>query len=200
MVYDYHVVFAAAGSALGLLSFVFYFKDIFRGKTKPHIFTWIVWTLLTGLTSLIQFSEGGGAGAWVAGVESLSCLGVAVLSYTRGEKDITRVDWICFGAALLATGMWLLADQPLLAVLLVISADALGFAPTLRKSYTKPYEETVSMYTLSASHWIFSIIALQTLSLTTVLYPAVISLLDTTLVATLLIRRRQLAGRTNVYN
>ena len=193
MIYDYHVVFAVAGSALGLLSFVFYFRDIFRGITKPHIFTWIVWTLLTGLTSLIQFSEGGGAGAWVAGVESLSCLGVAVLAYSRGEKDITLTDWICFGGALLAIGVWLLADQPLTAVLLVISADALGFAPTFRKSYNKPHEETVSMYTLSASHWIFSIIALQALTLTTVLYPAVISLLDITLVATLLLRRKQLS-------
>lgn len=192
MIYDYHVVFAVAGSALGLLSFVFYFKDIFRGLTKPHIFTWIVWTLLTGLTSLIQFSEGGGAGAWVAGVESLSCLGVAILAYSQGEKDITRIDWICFVGALLATAVWLLADQPLVAVLLIISADALGFAPTFRKSYTKPDEETVSMYTLSASHWILSIIALQALTLTTVLYPAVISLLDLTLVATLLTRRRQL--------
>jgi len=192
VIYDYHVVFAVAGSALGLLSFVFYFKDIFRGLTKPHIFTWIVWTLLTGLTSLIQFSEGGGAGAWVAGVESLSCLGVALLAYSRGEKNITRVDWICFGGALLATGMWLLADQPLAAILLVIGADALGFAPTFRKSYWRPHEETVSMYTLSASHWIFSIIALQVLTLTTVLYPAVITMLDLTLVATLLIRRKQL--------
>ena len=192
MIYDYHVVFAVAGSALGLLSFVFYFKDIFRGLTKPHIFTWIVWTLLTGLTSLIQFSEGGGAGAWVAGVESLSCLGVALLAYSRGEKNITRVDWICFGGALLATGMWLLADQPLAAILLVIGADALGFAPTFRKSYWRPHEETVSMYTPSASHWIFSIIALQVLTLTTVLYPAVITMLDLTLVATLLIRRKQL--------
>ncbi len=192
MIYDYHVVFAVLGSGLGLLSFVFYFKDIFRGITKPHIFTWIVWTLLTGLTALIQFSEGGGAGAWVAGVESLSCLGVAILAYSRGEKNITRIDWVCFGGALLATAIWLWAEQPLAAVLLVISADVLGFAPTFRKSYTKPHEETVSMYTLSSSHWIFSIIALQALTLTTVLYPAVISLLDLTLVATLLIRRRQL--------
>jgi len=192
VIYDYHVVFAVLGSALGLVSFLFYFKDIFRGITKPHIFTWIIWTLLTGLTSLIQFSEGGGAGAWVAGVESLSCLGVAILAYSRGEKNITRVDWICFGGALAATAVWLLAEQPLVAVLLVISADVLGFAPTFRKSYTKPHEETVSMYTLSASHWIFSIIALQAFTLTTVLYPAVISLLDLTLVATLFIRRRQL--------
>ena len=41
--------------------------------------------------------------------------------------------------------------------------------------------------------FIFSIIALQALTLTTVLYPAVISLLDLTLVATLLIRRKQLS-------
>lgn len=192
MIYDYHVVFAVLGSLLGLLSFLPYFRDIFRGTTKPHIFTWFVWTLLTGITFFIQLAEGGGVGAWVSGVESLCCGAVAVFAYTRGEKEITLFDWICFCMALLAVGAWLFAHQPLLAVILVVCADALGFAPTFRKSYWKPHEETALQYGTSALHWSFGVVALQSFVLVNWLYPAAISILDIALVAVLLIRRRQL--------
>ena len=190
---DYHVVATYLGSVLGIASFVPYYRDILNGSTKPHLFTWIVWTILTGLTFLIQSAGGGGIGAWVTGVESASCFGVAFLAISRGDKNITGFDWVCFVLSLLAIATWLFAHQPLLAVLLVIAADALGFAPTFRKSYWKPQEETALQFGLSSVHWAVGVIALQSLVLVNWLYPAAISMFDMALVITLLIRRRQLA-------
>ena len=187
---DYHVVLAALGAAIGLASFVPYFRDIVRRTTKPHIFSWILWTILVGTTFFIQIAEGGGAGAWVTGVEALCCGAVAVFSYTRGEKNITRSDWACFLIALIAIVLWRFAQAPLLATLFVIFADSLAFIPTFRKSLSKPHEEIASQYALSSLHWIFSILALQSFALTTWLYPAWIGTFDAVLVATLLIRRR----------
>ncbi len=192
MLYDYHIVFATVGSLIGLLSFVPYFRDILNRSTKPHVFSWFLWSLLVGITFFIQLSEGAGAGAWVTGIEALCCFAVTVFAFTRGEKNITRSDWVCFCLALVAIVLWRFAHQPLLAVLLVICADSLAFIPTFRKSYAKPDEETASQYALSSVHWIFSIAAFQTFTLTTWLYPAWIGVFDAVLVATLLIRRRQL--------
>jgi len=193
VIYDYHIVLAALGIIIGLLSFVPYFRDIFRGLTKPHVFSWFIWSLLVGITFLIQVAEGGGVGAWVTGIEALCCAAVTIFAYTRGEKNITRSDWICFVLALFAIVLWRLADQPLAAVILVLVADMLGYIPTLRKSYSKPHEETASQYALSAVHWVLAISALQVFMLTTWLYPAWMAVFDSVLVATLLIRRRQLA-------
>ena len=195
MTYDYHLVLASLGAGIGLLSFVPYFRDIFRGTTKPHVFSWFIWFLLVGITFLIQVSEGGGIGAVVTGIESLCCLGVTIFAYTRGEKNITRSDWVCFVLALVAIALWQLANQPLLAVILVLIADMLGYIPTFRKSYSKPHEETASQYALSAVHWVLAISALQVFLLTTWLYPAWMAVFDSILVATLLIRRRQLKKR-----
>ena len=192
MAYEYQLLFGILAPLIGILSFVPYYRDVLNGSTKPHVFTWIIWTLLTGTTFLIQISEGGGTGAWVTGVESLSCFGVALLALRRGETTITRTDWICFVGALGAMILWLLADQPLLAIILVICADGLGFAPTFRKSYSKPQEETATIYALSAAHWIFGIMALQSFAPVNWLYPAVITVFDLTLVALLIIRRQQI--------
>ncbi len=192
MIYDYHVVFATLGTGIGLLSFVPYFRDILNNSTKPHVFSWFIWSLLVGVTFLIQVAEGGGIGAVVTGIEALCCAAVTVFAYTRGEKNITRSDWVCLCLALLAIVLWRLAHQPLLAVLLVICADMFAYIPTLRKSYVRPHEETVSQYALSAVHWVLAVAALQTFLLTTWLYPAWMAVFDAVLVATILIRRRQL--------
>jgi len=190
---DFHVVAAFGGATLGIVSFIPYYRDIFNGSTKPHLFTWAIWTLLTGLTAVIQGSTGGGIGAMVAAVESVSCLGVALLSITRGEKEITRSDWACLVLGLLAIVLWLLVHQPLLAVFLVVTADLMGFVPTFRKSFYRPHEETALQFGISASHWAVSIFALRSLALVEWLYPAAIATMDSALVIMLLARRRQLA-------
>ncbi len=175
-----------------MIAFVPYLRDIFRGRTKPHVFTWFIFSLLLSITFFIQIAEGGGAGAWTTGIEAICCLTIAGLALNRGEKDIKHLDWFCFVAALIAIVLWLLANQPLLAIIFVICADALGFIPTFRKSYNKPHEETVINYALGAARWPLAILALQSLTLTTFLYPATIAIFDLALVAMLLIRRHQL--------
>ncbi len=192
MVDDYKSVLGILAAIIGIVAFVPYYRDIFRGTTKPHLFTWSIFSLLLSITFLIQVSEGGGAGAWATGVEALCCLGVAGLAFHRGEKNIKKLDWICFFAALIAIALWLFADQPLIAIMFVVSADALGFFPTFRKSYNKPHEETATNYALGAARWPLAILALQSLTPVNWLYPAAIALLDLALVAMLLIRRRQL--------
>ncbi len=192
MISGYQIAFATLGAVIGLASFVPYFRDIFRGTTKPHIFSWAIWTVLIGITFFIQLQSGGGAGSWVTGIEALCCAAVAVFAYTRGEKEITRVDWACFVLALVAIVLWRFAQEPLLATLFVIAADSLGFVPTFRKSFVRPNEETALQYAMSSVHWIFSIAAFQSLVLTTWLYPAWIGTFDAVLVATILMRRRQL--------
>ncbi len=193
---DYHVLFAVSAAIIGIAGFAPYFKDVLKGTKKPHVFTWAIWSLLTGLIFFIQITDGGGAGAWVTGLESLCCFAILAVAYANGEKNITRIDWFCFITALVAIALWLLAHQPLLAVFLVIAADILGYGPTLRKSWHKPHEETAMLYTLSSIHWLLSIVALQSLTVVNWLYPGVIFMIDIILVAELLIRRRQMSTAT----
>ena len=192
MIYDHHIVFGVIASIIGLLSYPLYFRDILKGLSKPHVFSWFIWFLLTGITFLIQLAEGGGAGSIVTGVESLCCFALAVLAYTKGEREITRSDWVCFALALVAIVLWQLADAPTFAVVMVIVADTLALIPTLRKSYIKPHQETASQYALSSLHWVIAIIALESLAPANWLVPAWMATFDMVLVAVLLVRRKQL--------
>src|SRR3989344_9498606 len=117
--YDYHVLFAVASVFFQIFSYVPYLRDIFRGTTKPHPFTWLIWGLINVIAFFAQFTEGGGAGAWVTAIVAVGCLSVAALAFVRGELHIAVIDWICFSGALMGVVLWQITDNPFLAILLV---------------------------------------------------------------------------------
>ncbi len=187
---NYKVALGVLATALGLIGYVPYFRDIFKGKTKPHVFSWFVWGLLTAIAFFAQIAKGGGAGAWVTGVTAIACFVIAGLALKYGEKQITTTDRLSFVGAILGIILWRLTDSPLLAVVLVTVIDALGFLPTFRKAYYKPNEETASTFLLSSIKFIFGILALESFNLTTWLYPASLILMNGAFVVMVVWRRK----------
>ncbi len=176
---------------MALYSYIPYFRDIFAGKTKPHAFSWLVWFLLTAIGFLAQVSDDAGAGAWVTGFTAFISFFIFLAALKKGEKNITKLDWLFLGAALFAMVPWLIMDDPLISVILVTLIDALGFAPTFRKAYYKPYEETLITFLLSAIKFVIAIIALSNYSVVTVLYPLSLVIANGAFVIMLVIRRRR---------
>lgn len=192
MIYDYHIVFGVLGVAVGVVRYAVYVRDIFQGNTRPHIFSWFVWAVLNGIVFSAQVVSHAGPGAWVTGLITGACLFVAVVALFKGEKGITRSDWLCFIAALAGVGLWVLTDTPLLAVIVVTITDAIAYIPTYRKSYWKPREEHAGSYALAALRSVFAIIALDSLSITNWLHPASLIITDGGFAVMAWMRRRQL--------
>ena len=48
---------------IGFIGYVPYLRDTFIGKTKPHVFSWIIWAILEYTAFGIQIKEGAGAGS-----------------------------------------------------------------------------------------------------------------------------------------
>ena len=72
-----------------------------------------------------------------------------------------------------ALPLWYLTHDPFWAVVILTLVDTLGFVPTFRKAYHKPYEEQLLLYVLMTIRNLVSIPALEHYSWTTVLFPAV---------------------------
>lgn len=193
---DYKIVLATAATIISFIGYLPYIRDVLKGTTKPHLFTWLIWTLLTGIAFLAQVAGGGGTGAYVTAFSTIMCLIIAVLAFPRGEKNITRLDWACFIAALFGIVLWQLTGDPLLAVIIVVATDTVAFVPTFRKAFWKPREETAIMYALDTIRFILAIIALESFSVTTWLYPAAVAFTDGIFVIFVLIRRRQIGSAT----
>jgi hypothetical protein len=191
---DYKIILGIIAIAIGLVSYIPYFKDIFSGHTKPHMFSWFVWALLEGTAFFAQLSKGAGAGAWVTGTTSILCLSVFAVSLSRGEKNITTSDKLSLAGAMLGIILWYFSQNALTAVILVSVTDFLGFIPTFRKSYFKPHEETAKLYMMSVLKLIFSLLALKSFNLTTAIYPASMILTNVSFLVMVFFRRKSLAS------
>ena len=187
----FKIVLGSLASIIALGSYLPYFRDIFKASTKPHAFSWLIWTLLDVIAFAAQVVEKGGAGTWVTGVSAVFCFAIFILALKKGEKKFVLFDWISLAGALLALLLWLLTNDPTLSVILVTITDAIGYLPTFRKGYLKPYEETLILFGLSAVKFVFGIMALETFTLATWLYPASLVLTNTVFVVMVLIRRKQ---------
>lgn len=192
--FEYKIIFALTAATLEIIANFPYIRDILARKTKPHLFTWFIWNLLTGISFFILASEGAGVGVWVTGVTSFACFGILILSFFFGERKITTSDWVCLILAFLSLAIWKGTDDAFLAMIIIVIVDTLGFIPTFRKTFLKPYEETLSTYLLVTCKHFLTLLALQMYTPTTILYPSALLLTNFLFVIMLIMRRKKVTA------
>ncbi|MEI7709118.1 MAG: hypothetical protein WCI76_00185 [bacterium] len=171
---DIKIILGAIAALLALFSSFLYIKDIFRGNTKPHTYTWLIWAIVTTIAFFGQWVSGGGPGSWATGVAAIVTIFTLILSLRGGygTKDITRFDKICLVFSLVAILPWLLVDSVLWSVILATLIDLIAFFPTMRKTWHAPHSESLgSMYVDAVKHSL-SIFSMGSYSLVNWIYPA----------------------------
>lgn len=188
---DYKLLFVAISFVIGLCGYAFYYKDIFRGRTKPHAFSWLVWAILAGIAFFGQIFDQAGFGAWVSGLTTIACFSIFLVALWKGEKDITFSDKLSLLGAVIALLLYYITNNPLASVILITVIYTIGgFYPTVRKSYSKPQEETLLTYFLDGIKWLMALFALENYSVLTSLYPLAGFLINFLFVGLLIVRRR----------
>lgn len=173
-----------------------YIRDVIGGKTRPHIYGWFLWGVVTCITFALQVSAGGGVGAYVTLASGIMCLIVFFLGLTqKGKKDITKMDTIFLIVAFIALGFWLVLKQPAISAVLITAVELLGFVPTIRKSWNNPKSETLSFYLLNILRFVLAIFALQKYTIVTTINPIGWIFGNGVLAVLLLIRRKQLKSK-----
>ena len=167
------IVFGVIAAALALFSSYLYIRDIFRGNTKPHTYTWLIWAIVTTIAFFGQAVSGGGPGSWATGVAAIVTIITLLLSLKGkyGTKDITNFDKVCLVLAITSILPWLLAKSVLWSVLFATFIDLIAFFPTMRKTWHAPKSESLgSMYVDAVKHAL-STFSMGTYSLITLIYP-----------------------------
>lgn len=177
--------------ALTFLAYIPYYRDILKGKTHPHVYSWTLWCLLTILIVALQIKGGAGPSTWITASTGLLCIGVIVLSLRNGKKDITKSDTFVAVLSLIAMGFWLIADKPMISIVLVVIADMLAFIPTVRKSWGKPRSETLSLYITNTIRFTIAVVAIANYTLLAVLWPAAWAIGNALFSIMLIVRRKQ---------
>jgi len=185
-------VLGALSAILLLFGYIPYIRSVAVGKTKPHAFSWLVWGLLAAIGFTAQVVEGAGPGSWMVGFEVLAYFTIFALALIKGIRRFDALDWYSLGLAILAIGLWIVTDEPLIAVILVTIGDFIGFVPTFRKGFAKPHEEHGGPYLFGTIASVLALFALAQYSPTTWLYPASLVLTNGAFVSMLKMRRRSI--------
>ncbi len=112
---DIKILFGIIAALLALISSIIYIKDIFRGNTKPHTYTWLIWSIVTTIAFIGQWVSGGGPGSWATGVAAVVTIFTLFLSLKGGygTKDVTNFDKVCLVLAIVSILPWVLTKNVL---------------------------------------------------------------------------------------
>lgn len=195
MYFDAKTLFLLLAIAITVIAYIPYIRDILNHKTKPHIYTWLIWLITVSTAAM---------GAWHGG-SSLTSVGIwvfvfyvfiiSLLSFKYGTKDITKSDTFFLLLALSAVLLWWQLNNPLLAVLMVTVIDVLAYVPTYRKSFKDPYSETIIFWLAMALVNTLLLLANTEYNLLTVTYVAALIITNIIQVLVCIFRRRAIATK-----
>lgn len=189
---EFKILLGCVSLAIGVVSYSFYFQNIFRGRTKPDPFSWLIWGILATIMFFAQNAQDGGPGTWATAFTAVVCFLITITTYARHESRIKTIDAVSLFGAFFAIIAWHLTNDPLWAVLLAIAIGAIGFIPTFQKAFYRPGEETAITYAMNACKFAVALFALQTVTPVTFLYPAALVLMNISLWTVLIWRKSYL--------
>lgn len=165
------VIASGIATVIALIAYIPYLIDMFRGKNRPHLYTWISIFIITLTIAIIQLQGGAGLGAIPVFVGVLVDAIILFYCFRFGTNDIVFMDKICLALSILGVGFYVVFNsRPLLSLAIVSIAEVISFIPTFRKTRNAPYSESLPSYYLIMLKLILILVALENYNLLTVSY------------------------------
>ena len=163
---------------LNIVGMVPYILSIYRGKTKPHLFSNIIWAVVTTIAFFGQVIKGAGPGAWTTAISALVTVYICILCIRYGTKDVTKSDYIFLIAGLLSIIPWIMTKDPTISVVIATFIDVCGFIPTIRKTWKAPESENLFSWVVNLVRHGISLFALRNFVIATYIYPLALFLMN----------------------
>lgn len=137
-------------SAIISLSGAFaYIRDMFKGKSKPNLVTWGLWAfaplVATGAALSVDANSWSTVRIFMSGFGPLLVFIFAFI-VKQGYWKLSKFDYSCGILSVVALFAWLVADSPIMAILIAAIADLFATLPTVIKAWKYPETETLYTY------------------------------------------------------
>ena len=179
---------AVIAALLAVVGNVPYLMDIYKGRVKPHAYTWFVWTIVSAITFLGQLAKGAGIGALPTAVSEGFTVIIFFFSLKYGFKPITKTDTFFLLLALAGIIPWILTKDPTISVIVAVTIDLIAFVPTLRKTWEYPASETTILYSMNVLRHILALFSLQAYNIATTLHSIAMIMTNALMTGFLLMR------------
>jgi hypothetical protein len=156
--YQLHTLFGILALVISVVSFFPYLRSILQKKTRPSAASWWTWTILTCIATVSSWISGAPwqvllLPAWL----TLSQLVVAILSTRYGDNNWDKKNKLFVFASAASIILWVITNEPLIALGYTIVADVLASIPNFRHTAMHPEQENKTAWGLG---WAASVLAL----------------------------------------
>ncbi len=166
-----------------------YLIDVIKGKTKPRVISWLVWSCLTGVSFLASLFEGQYPTAVLMFCSFVVTFAVVILGWKKQPKIISKLDVVCLVGAIVGAILWVVFNSPAMAVIAMVLIDFVGGIPTQIHCWQKPQEETLIMFVMSGIGALFTLLAVQEWRITAVAFPLFLLVINIEYIFVLITRR-----------
>ena len=184
------------GVLAGLIAFadtIPYIRDIFRGSTRPHRGTWLIWSVLAIVVCLSQRADGASWSLLMAATQGAATSLVFLLAIRHGEGGVSTPDLVLIAIAGGGVAGWIVADEPMVATICVVAADLIGVALMLPKTYRDPGSETLSTFAFASLGGALAAGAVGVVDVSLLMYPIYYFAANAAIALVIVQRRRTLA-------
>jgi hypothetical protein len=188
---DYKFILGIISAFGGLFFFFPYIRDIFKKKTRPHLYTWLIWIFTQSISVYGMVKGGAGIGSFGLVIATVVVYFTFFLSIRFGTKNITKIDTVLLVLALIAVAILVFTKNVLFATILATATDTIGYIPSIRKSYYEPWSETVSTWLGFTFFNFLAIAALRQYNALTLMYLTAITAANMTIALVCILRRRK---------
>ena len=185
-----YLLFWILGILLGLTAYISYFRAVFHKKTKPQLYTWLLWSLLAIIATIVQIKNNAGWGILVPCLMAISNTSLTLISLKHGHKHLSQKDLILLIATFITLMVWYFVKNDFVAILLVVTIDSIGFYFTWKKSYYHPYSEDLTSYVIWTWEFLCALLAIEDKNFINIFHPLLLTCTEFAFVIFLLWRRK----------
>jgi hypothetical protein len=164
-------VLGVLSALLAVVDTVPYIRDVRRGSTRPQRATWLIWSVLGIAAFAAQAAHGANWSLVMIGTQAVLMTIVFLLAIRSGEGGLGLVDVAMLCLAAVGLAGWAIADEPVVATIFIVLADAIGLGLMVPKTVRDPESETLLTFTLAAFGALLSTISVGELDPALLLYP-----------------------------
>jgi hypothetical protein len=153
-----------------------------RGKTKPHPYTWFIWSIVSGTVLYGQITKGAGWASIPFAASEIFTFIIFIFSLRFGFKNIPKKDTLFLIAALLGLIPWIITKDPTLSVVIMVTIDVIAFIPTIKKASKYPDTESSILYASNTTRHILALLALSSYNIATTFHSFAMIITNTLMV------------------
>jgi len=152
-----------AASVATLLATAAYIRSMFKGGARPNRVSWLMWAIAPFIAFAASVSSGVGLAALPVFMSGFSPFLIFSASFIlkKAHWALTPFDYACGVLSVLALLLWIVSQDPNVAIIFAMASDGLASVPTLTKAWNHPETEVawpflVGVFNASTSFWVLT--------------------------------------------